>query len=91
MLWRPLEARFSFILLPCTFFPAVMLFLEVFPNLQRSVFCSSQQKCFFAFCSLQQNRIFLMSAFNLYFLRVEFVGCFGQEQPYGTEHMLFYH
>lgn len=32
-----------------------------------------------------------MSAFNLYFLHVEFVGCFGQEQSYGTEHMLFYH
>lgn len=32
-----------------------------------------------------------MSAFNLYFLHVEFVGCFGQEHSYGTEHMLFYY
>lgn len=40
---QPLEVRYGFILLPCAFFPTAMLFLEVFPNLQRSTFCSLQE------------------------------------------------
>ena len=88
---QPLEARYGFILLPCTFFLAVMLFLEVFPNLQRSAFCSLQQNVCLLFVLTTKQNLSLMSVFNLYFLCVEFVGCFGQEQSYGTEYMLFYH
>lgn len=65
---QPLEVRYGFILLPCTFFPTVMLFLEVFPNLQRSTFCSLQENVCLLFVLTTKQNLSLMSAFNLYFL-----------------------
>jgi len=45
------RARRCPVLLPCTFFPTVMLFLEAFPEKQRSAFLFTTTKCLFAFCS----------------------------------------
>lgn len=76
---------------PAHFFPAVMLFLEAFPELQRSTFCSRQQDVCLLFALFTKRNFSLMSAFNLYFLHAAFVGCFGQEQSSGAAHVLFYH
>lgn len=88
---QPSEARARSVLLPCTFFPAVMLFLEAFPELQRSTFCSRQQDVCLLFALFTKRNFSLMSAFNLYFLHAALVGCFGQEQSSGAAHVLFYH
>lgn len=76
---------------PAHFSPQLCCFLK------SSQICRGQhfvpyKKMFVCFLFLQQNRIFLWcQRLICIFWCVEFVGCFGQQQSYVTEHLLFYH